>query len=324
MEHQSEQRVEKFVGVEKPPTLAISAFETAQFTATRVQWSEGGQPTQFDRADGYMVCLQRRDIPAHPYWVDQRPIPLAPLATGQFLLLDLNVQHSSLVPTAVDCISIYTSRDALVQFQAEHGLVANGLLRAPFGAAHEDGAVRHLGEALLPALEQPHLAGQLYADHVALALLARLAGQFGIDQRSAAPMRGGLAGWQERRAKEMLLASLDGSIGLAALAAECRLSRSHFARAFKISTGMSPLRWLTAQRIERVKVLLLSTDLPLEQIAGSCGFADASHLARSFLRATGLPPGGWRRLRRPDRAFDMSTLVQSGALSAMGRPQGLF
>jgi AraC-like DNA-binding protein len=42
----------------------------------------------------------------------------------------------------------------------------------------------------------------------------------------------------------------------------------------------------------------LKTDLHLEQIAGQCGFADASHLARSFVRAVGCPPGAWRRVRR--------------------------
>ena len=94
------------------------------------------------------------------------------------------------------------------------------------------------------------------------------------------------------------MAHLDGRIGLEALAAECRLSRSHFARAFRISTGVSPLRWLAAQRVERTKVLLLNSDLSLEQIAAPCGFADASHLTRSFLRATGLRPGAWRQVRR--------------------------
>lgn len=300
MEHAYRNRIEKFVGVEKPPTLVMSAFEAAEFTATRVRWEQNtaGHPVQFDTAEGYMICLQRRPVPAHAYWVDQRPMPLSPMEPGQFLLLDLNLQHSSLVPTGVDCISVFTSGSALLQFQAEHGLVPNGLLRAPVGAAHEDPVVRYLGEALLPAIEQTERPSRLYVDHVGLALLSRLIGQFGTDALVVTPLRGGLAPWQERRAKEMLLAHLDGSVRLAWLAAECRLSRSHFARAFKVSTGMSPLRWLTTQRIERAKMLLLNTDLPLEQIAASCGFADASHLARAFLRAVGLPPGAWRRARR--------------------------
>lgn len=293
-------RFEKFVGVEKPPTLTISAFEAAEFVATRVQWewAEGGHPTQFERADGYMLCLQRLDVPSQPYWVDQRPMSLAAMRRGQFLLLDLGAQHSSLVPGDIDCISIYTSRDALQQFQAEHALPATGRLAAPLGATHEDGVVRHLCEALLPAIQQPHVASQLWVDHVALALLSRLTAQHGVDPNIIGPPRGGLAPWQERRAKDIMMAHIDGRIGLGAIAAECRLSRSHFARAFKVSTGKSPLRWLAARRIERAKDLLLNSDLPLEQIAVSCGFADASHLARAFHGSIGMPPGAWRRLCR--------------------------
>ena len=300
MEQQYHHRLDKFVGVDKPPTLSMSAFEAAEFTASRVRWEQAahGHPVQFDRVDGYMLCLQRQRIPAQPYWVDDRPIGLPALQQGQFLLLDLNAQHSSLVPSGVDCVSIFTSRDALMQFQMENDLVPKGSLRTPVGAAHEDAVLHHLGESLLPAIEQPHLASRLYADHVAVAIASRLTVQFGTEPLPVALPRGGLAPWQERRAKEMLLAHLDGTIGLEALAAQCRLSRSHFARAFKVTTGMSPLRWLNGQRVECAKNMLLNTDWPLEQIADSCGFADASHLTRSFLSATSVPPGTWRRMRR--------------------------
>jgi len=153
MGHQMEQnfqnRLEKFVGVEKPPTLAVSTFEAAEFTATRVQWeySEGGHPTQFDREDGYLICLQRVNMPDQAYWVDQRPMRLGAMRQGQFLLLDLSYQHSSLVPCDVDCISVFISRAVLRQFQAEHD-VPTIELRAPHGVSHDDHVTRHLGEAL--------------------------------------------------------------------------------------------------------------------------------------------------------------------------------
>ena len=300
MEHRFERRLEKFVGVDKPPTLTINAFDTAEFTATRVRWNQAdhGHPVQFERSDGFMVCLQRTDVPAQPYWVDQRPVGLGAMRSGQFLLLDLNVEHSSLVPTGVDCISIYSSRDALIRFQEEHGLVANGELRTPIGATHDDAIVRHLGECLLPAIEDARVASRLFADHVAVALLSRLADQFGVWRLQLDRLRGGLAPWQERRAKDLLLAHLDGSIGLEMLANECRLSRSHFARAFKVSTGSSPLRWLTLQRVQCAKIMLLNSNETLDQIAASCGFTDASHLTRAFIRHVGIPPGCWRNARR--------------------------
>jgi AraC-like DNA-binding protein len=154
---------------------------------------------------------------------------------------------------------------------------------------------------------------------VALALLSRLTERHAAEPRLMSQLRGGLAPWQERRAKDLLMANLDGGIGLDALAAECGLSRSHFARAFKTSTGISPLRWLAAQRIDRAKIILQATDLPLEQIADTCGFSDASHLARTFRHATGLPPGDWRRLRR----FSLPVRNQhSGSINSTLNPGG--
>jgi AraC family transcriptional regulator len=298
MDGQYRQQLEKFIGIEKPPTFVVSTFDSAEFVVTRVQWQSSGDGhlTRFGRTNGYMLCVQRRDLAAQPYWVDGQATSLTAMTRGQFLLLDLNIEHSSLVPSDVDCISVLTSHETLKRFQEEHDLPVTGL-RTPLGAAHDDHVIGHLCEALLPAIEKPQEANQLWVDHIALAMLARLTSQHGTQKVPAAPLPGGLAPWQERRAKEAMMAHLDGRVGLVALAAECRLSRSHFARAFKVSTGLSPLRWLHAQRIERAKALLTSTDLPLEQIVGFCGFSDSSHLSRSFQQATGVTPGAWRRLR---------------------------
>jgi AraC-like DNA-binding protein len=82
------------------------------------------------------------------------------------------------------------------------------------------------------------------------------------------------------------------------LARECCLSRSHFSRAFHGSTGMSPHQWLTRQRIERARALLLG-QCTLTHIAQDCGFADQAHFSRVFARMAGMPPSQWRleRLR---------------------------
>jgi AraC family transcriptional regulator len=115
---------------------------------------------------------------------------------------------------------------------------------------------------------------------------------------TAAPAtKGRLAPWQERRSKEMLLAHIDGRIGLDELAQACGLSRSHFARAFKATIGVTPMQWLLNQRVERAKNLLLNSALPIDEIAHTCGFSDQSHFSRAFLRAIGDTPGAWRRAR---------------------------
>jgi AraC family transcriptional regulator len=104
-----------------------------------------------------------------------------------------------------------------------------------------------------------------------------------------------LAPWQERRAKEILVADLTGATPLSEIALACGLSSAHFARAFRISTGLPPHAWLLTARVERAMTLLRRADMSLSEIALACGFADRSHLSRIFARQTGKSPGLWRR-----------------------------
>jgi AraC-like DNA-binding protein len=128
--------------------------------------------------------------------------------------------------------------------------------------------------SILPALERPQCASSLYVDHALLAVSAYFASAYGGLRIPSELIRGGLAPWQERRAKEILRARLDGEVSLAELARECELSRSHFARAFKQSIGTSPHRWLLARRAEKAKDLLIRSKLSLAEIALACGFAE--------------------------------------------------
>ena len=223
------------MGLEEPATLTVRALQYAELTATRLLWryDQSAIPTRLERNDGYLLCLQRRHLPAGPYWIDGRATTLSPVGPGQFLLLNLNEEHASLVYDDVDCISIYTPRVAIDRFQEEHDLRPVGTLRTPHATALEDAVIRNLAESLLPAFNRPGVASQIFIDHVSLALLSHLATHYSERPATLLHTRGSLAPWQERRAKEMLLASMNGGIGLEDLARACGLSRSHFARAFK-------------------------------------------------------------------------------------------
>jgi AraC-like DNA-binding protein len=109
------------------------------------------------------------------------------------------------------------------------------------------------------------------------------------------PVRGGLAPWQVKRAKEILCANLDGRVALKEVARECRLSVSHFSRAFRRSMGVAPHNWLLTRRVELAKEQLRGGRLSLLDVALACGFADQSHLTRVFTRMVGVSPGAWRR-----------------------------
>jgi AraC family transcriptional regulator len=153
-----------------------------------------------------------------------------------------------------------------------------------------------LGSALLPALERQHPGDGLFIDHASWALRYHLMLRYA--RLRVAPTRGGLTPRQLNRAKELMSEQLRGGLTLSQLATECGLSRSHFVRAFRQSTGVPPHRWLQRRRLERAQELLRNGKSPLREVAQACGFADASHLSRTFTEELGTSPVTYRRTAR--------------------------
>ena len=161
-----------------------------------------------------------------------------------------------------------------------------------------DPIVRKLKECLLECVEQSDHASRRVVEHIQLALNAHMLHAYGVSTAETTAARGGLAPWQERRAKELIDARLGSEVRLAELAHECELSPRHFARAFKRTTGRSPYQWLLERRIERSQVMLRTSGSPIAEIALMCGFADQSHFTRVFTQTTGMSPRAWQRAHR--------------------------
>lgn len=104
-----------------------------------------------------------------------------------------------------------------------------------------------------------------------------------------------LAPWQVHLAMQVMRRSIGSAISVAHVASLCRLSLSHFVRAFTNTVGIAPYAWFVQQRISQAKHLLSSTALPLAQIALECGFSDQAHFTKGFAKSTGLTPARWRR-----------------------------
>jgi AraC family transcriptional regulator len=158
--------------------------------------------------------------------------------------------------------------------------------------------MRGLALSILPMFQEPGAATALLQESIALAFHAHVMHRYGDGLGIEASVSTGLAPWQLRRACAFIDAHLRGDPSVSDLAKECRLSTSHFARAFRQATGMPPHRWVMKRRIERARELLLEGELDLAELALACGFADQSHFTRTFGRSEGHSPGKWRRLRR--------------------------
>jgi AraC family transcriptional regulator len=90
---------------------------------------------------------------------------------------------------------------------------------------------------------------------------------------------------------------LSADIGLAELADVIGLSRFHFVRSFKKTTGIAPYQYLLRRRIERAQLLLREGSLSIGDIALSVGFKSAARFNRAFRRIVGTTPSAYRALK---------------------------
>ncbi|MBP1853028.1 helix-turn-helix domain-containing protein [Rhizobium halophytocola] len=134
----------------------------------------------------------------------------------------------------------------------------------------------------------------LYGEGLVQSLILAVLGVRSVPARRRSP----LAGWQLRRAVEFIEANCLRAVRLEELSALTGLSETHFSHAFKAATGIPPQQWQMNARVERVKVRLTGSDVPLTTLAAEAGYADAAHFSRSFRRHVGMTPSAWRRLHR--------------------------
>ncbi|EHK76535.1 AraC family transcriptional regulator [Sinorhizobium meliloti CCNWSX0020] len=107
--------------------------------------------------------------------------------------------------------------------------------------------------------------------------------------------RYGLMRWQTTKILAFIENNLHRQIKLFELASQCRLSVSHFGRAFKETFGSSPYQFVLRKRMERARTLLLEEGYSLSQIALECGMCDQSHFTRAFRGTFGKSPGAFLR-----------------------------
>ncbi|MFC4656020.1 helix-turn-helix domain-containing protein [Rheinheimera marina] len=74
------------------------------------------------------------------------------------------------------------------------------------------------------------------------------------------------------------------------LAQQACMSRRSFDRQFKASTGLSPLQWLTQQRLQLVRHYLEQEQYSLEQIADLTGLGSVLNLRQQFRKHYGVTP----------------------------------
>ncbi|MFA0963389.1 helix-turn-helix domain-containing protein [Roseivirga sp. BDSF3-8] len=76
---------------------------------------------------------------------------------------------------------------------------------------------------------------------------------------------------------------------------------AYMSRLFSSVEGMTIEKFVTRQKIERVKELLCYNEMSLSQIAADMQYSSTSYLSSQFKKETGMTPSDFKKLTRPER-----------------------
>lgn len=157
-----------------------------------------------------------------------------------------------------------------------------------------DPQIESIGLMLLGELKNEGLAGQLYVESLTNLLAVHLLRRHTTAQPNINLYNGRLSDQQLRQIADYIDEHLDREIKLLDLSQLVGLSSFYFSRLFKQSIGIPPHQYVLQQRVERAKQLLKTTELPIMEIAISCGFSSHSHLGKLIRQCTGRSPKAYR------------------------------
>lgn len=95
--------------------------------------------------------------------------------------------------------------------------------------------------------------------------------------------------------KQYLDSNYADNINLDTLAAMTHMNKYYLVHAFTRYTGLSPISYLNAKRLESSRELLTSTDYSILQIATSVGFSSQSYFSQVFRKEMDMTPNEYRK-----------------------------
>ena len=213
---------------------------------------------------------------------------------GNVSLIPAMTRFSVRIPEPSEFLSV--SLEPKFVTWAAHELITSPNLELTPQLAINDGLLETLALRLKREIEAGNPGGRCFGETLGMAMAVQIVREYSA---TPAPDRaaalGGLAAYQLRRVIDFIHAQFSTDISLGDLANVAQLSPFHFARMFKLSTGMSPHQYLRQFRVERARDMLLKSRASITEVALAVGFCDQSHLGANFKKVFGMTPNEFRR-----------------------------
>lgn len=160
----------------------------------------------------------------------------------------------------------------------------------------EDAFISGILSGLIAEMQSSVIANPLFVNGLLKSLTVHLLRQY-ADTKAKIKLRSTLLPtWKLRRVLDHMEAHLAEPFDLDCLAALCGMSRFHFSRSFRTTTGQTPSGWFMQRRVQKASEMLCKTNVPIIEIALEIGYESPSHFAQVFRRVTGVSPRDYRKM----------------------------
>lgn len=97
-----------------------------------------------------------------------------------------------------------------------------------------------------------------------------------------------------RKALKLIEQDISAEHTLSTLAGTLKTNKSYLARIFKQTTGFSAVEYIRQRRCEIAAAMLLSTEMPINEIAQNVGYVDQNYFSRCFKKHFGVSANKYR------------------------------
>lgn len=219
------------------------------------------------------------------------------------------VKKAMLGKSGMNCISIILFTDDAITFLNDY-LGTNDFSSSDFfnDIRKSDSAVSFSSGELLEKLflETIRLPGafskytvRLAVIHVIILLIQKFRDKDGVDVRikndNPDVYFSGSTGRKVQNVRRIINLNLEREISIEELANKVNLNRTTLQKVFKEIYGLTVNEYRTKARLQLAKNLLASTELSITEIAGRCGYTNASKFSDVFKKNEGVLPKDWRK-----------------------------
>lgn len=164
-----------------------------------------------------------------------------------------------------------------------------------FAEPDPDPLIASMAMAFIQQLKQDPEGSVFYFDHLKNALLAHLLKNYSVFPLQPKEYSDKLSPPQLQLITDYINDNLQQDFGLAVLAKLVNLSVHDFYELFKRTLNISPLEYVSQQRVAKAKELLKQEELSLADVASQSGFRYKSRMNQQFYRILGVTAQVYRK-----------------------------